>query len=148
MRALLLALTLPLLAHAADERRPDHTANASPLPTTVVIARHQLGSGTPGLIGLERATHMGDGIYHAPQYLPLYPTASVTWPRVIDVMCEPSNGLLVCDDYAWALGTGRPEYVFFRPRLRPAPQVIERVVTVPGPERTILVEVPRKPKGE
>lgn len=148
MRALLCALAFPLLAFAADEPRADRTSNASPLPTAVVIARHPLGSGLPGHIGLERATHMGDGIYHAPQYLPLYPTASVTWPRVVDVFCEQVSGLLVCEDYAWALGIGRPEYVFFRPRLKPAPQVVERVVTVPGPERTILVEVPPKPKGE
>ena len=148
-----LLLVIPSLALANDVR-PDRELNV-PIPAgSVVIIRSQLGSGTPGVRGLEQASHMGEGIYHAPQYLAHYPTAGVIWPRVIDVQCEVSKNAFVCDDYAWLPGVGRGEYLFIRPHVKAQvvekviEKIVEKVVLVPGPERIVLVEVPAKKKGE
>jgi hypothetical protein len=124
-----------------------------PIPAgATVIVRQQLGSGTPGFVGLEPATSMGEGIYHAPQYLPSNPTAGSVWPRVVNVDCVKSpNGTYLCDGYNWLPGMGRGEYLYIRPTVKavPAPVVVEKTVPVPViVERKVFVEVPVKKKPE
>lgn len=114
----------------------------------VQIQRNEFGTGTPGAAqGFDKATPWTEGsdIYVVPQYLPGYPTAATIWPRVIDVDCEqtdarsPTN----CKGFNWLPEMGRAEYLMIRPRIvKPIivqPQIIER---------TIIREVPKKPKGE
>lgn len=97
---------------------------------------------------------MGEGIYHAPQFLPFYPTAGVLWPRVVEIECDQVDGRFLCSGYHWLPGMGRGEYLFVRPVLRepssaPTEQVIREVIReVPGPERIILREVEIKPKRQ
>jgi len=152
LAALLLAPVLALAnsnAQTTDAPRSDRTVN-TPIPAgAVVVVRHQLGSGTPGFIGLEPATHLGQGIYHAPQYMPQYPTAAVLWPRVIDVECQEEGKRFVCDGYNWIPALGRGEYLYIRPVVvAPVePVIVEKQVPVII-ERKILVEVPVKKKGE
>lgn len=136
-------------AETNEAPRPDRTVNV-PIPAgAVVVVRHQLGSGTPGFIGVEPATHLGEGIYHAPQYMPQYPTAAVLWPRVLDVQCQEEGKRFVCDGYNWIPALGRGEYLYIRPVV--AEPVEPVIVTKEVPviiERKILVEVPVKKKGE
>ena len=160
MKKLSVALLLaPLLAiantNAVNDGKPreDRTVN-TPIPAgATVVMRHQLGSGTPGFVGFEPATHMGEGIYHAPQYMPAYPTASPIWPRVIEVECEKQDNRFVCGGYDWLPALGRGEYLYIRPTMKEVvpPVIVERKVEVPVPvvvERKVYVEVPVKKKGE
>ena len=162
MKKLSVALLLaPLLAIAntnavtEDKPRADRTVN-TPIPAgATVVMRHQLGSGTPGFVGFEPATHLGEGIYHAPQYMPMYPTAAVLWPRVIEVECEREGGRFVCGGYDWLPALGRGEYLYIRPTVKEpvAPTVVEKIVPVPVVkeriiERRVYVEVENKKKGE
>lgn len=156
MKKLIVALLLaPALAAAntnaetTDGPRADRSAN-TPIPAgATVILRQQLGSGTPGFIGFEPATHLGEGIYHAPQYMPMYPTAAVLWPRVVDVECEKTERAFVCDGYNWLPAFGRGEYLYIRPTMKAPPVVVEKTVPVPViVERKVLVEVPVKKKSE
>lgn len=128
------------------EARADKTVNV-PIPAgSTVIVRQSLGSGTPGFTGYEPATHMGEGIWHAPQYLPTFPTAGTIWPRVVDVECEKApNGTFVCAGYNWSPEMGRGEYLYIRPYAKAAPVVIEKLVPVPTP---FPVYVEKKPKKE
>lgn len=156
MKKLLSALVLvPVLAVASQVKG----AQREPVPPgSMVVLRHHLGSGIPGLTGLEPASHVGDGVYHVPQLLPFYPTAGVLWPRVVVVECEKVTDRFVCDGYHWSPSIGRGEYLFIRPVLKERapptpPQVVREVVRevtreVPGPERIVLKEVPVKPKKE
>lgn len=85
-------------------------------PAAVEIERHRLGSGEPGLQGFENATLVINDLYHAPQYLPGYPTAAAIWARVVNVACvRVEAGGLRCNGYNWQPGLGRGEYLFFRP---------------------------------
>lgn len=143
---LLLALSVPVFGSSntavfGTETADKYKNTEVPASATVVL-RQQLGSGAQGYIGLERATHMGDGIYHAPQYLAGHPTAGTIWPRVITVGCDVINQMWVCDSYDWAPSMGRGEYIYIKPvaKVKPEPHVI----VVPGPERVILQEVPVK----
>ena len=161
MKKLIVALLLAPLAALAQSNegtptqpRKDAGANI-PIPAgATIIMRLPGGSGTPGFSGFEPATHMGEGIYHAPQYLPQFPTAATLWPRVIDVLCEKqTNNSYVCDGYNWIPAFGRGEYLYIRPQVKAqpvAPRVVEKIITVPapGPERIILKEVPIKKKAE
>lgn len=158
MKNLLIALMLAPLAAFAQNAvtegapREDKTVNA-PLPAgATVIVRQQLGSGTPGFTGFEPATSMGEGIYHAPQYLPAYPTASALWPRVVDVECVKSpNGTFLCDGYNWLPAMGRGEYLYIRPfvKVKPAPVIYTEEKIVPViVERKVFIEVPVKKKKE
>lgn len=157
MRTLLAALlAAPALAMAltngetTGEQRRDVLTNA-PIPAgAVVIIRHQLGSGAPGFVGKEHATHMGDGIYHAPQFLPSYPTAGAIWPRIIEVECEVGDkaNTVVCDGYNWMPAYGRGEYLMIRPTMKKPVDVRRDLVVIPGPERVVIKEVPPKPKRE
>lgn len=81
----------------------------------VGILRNEYGSGTPGVQGLENATPMGNDLYHAPQYMPSYPTAATIWPRVVDVPCVKTVKGLQCQGYEWQPKLGRAEYLYFRP---------------------------------
>ena len=118
----------------------------------VGIMRNELGSGTPGAKGLENAVQWGNDIYHAPQYMPGYPTAAILYPRVVDVECSREVTGLACKGYNWLPELGRGEYLMFRPvvKVEPDPKVITQLIIkeVPGPVREVLVEVPAKKKGE
>lgn len=54
----------------------------------VNVGRVENGSGQPNLKGYEGATKWDNNIYHAPQYMPGYPTAATLFPRVIEVKCS------------------------------------------------------------
>jgi hypothetical protein len=121
---------------------------------TVSVKREQLGSGTPGLVGLENATRWDNNIFHAPQYLPGYPTAASLWARVVEVPCEKAGDRLECKGYNWLPEMGRGEYLMIKPVIveKQKPIVITNTIVkeVPGPERIreVYVEVPVKKKGE
>lgn len=119
------------------------------------IERSALGSGRPGTQGFEQAvpvleneSFFKNDIFHAPQYMPYYPTAAVIYPRVVDVKCVIDKNVAKCDSYNWKPDVGRAEYLFFTPVISEpeAPKVVEKIVYVPGP--VILKEVPIKPKKE
>ena len=74
-----------------------------------------LGSGTPGNDGVENAIPWDLDIYHAPQYMPGYPTASTIFPRAITVSCVESDNGLRCRGYNWLPEMGRAEYLMIRP---------------------------------
>ena len=144
--ALMATATQANLVVVANDSTP---VNGKPIN----VHRHTLGSGEQGVKGFEVASPVLENhIYHGPQYMPFYPTAAVIWPRVIEIDCfeESAHGLNKCKGYNWAPSMGRAEYLFVTPRyVKPAPPVIvEKIVTVPGPERIILKEVPVKPKKE
>lgn len=96
-------------------------ASAQPLTNMMVanmhvdIERSPLGSGVPMQTGFEEATLVYDDLFHAPQYLPGFPTAASIWPRVIDVRCVNEDGRIRCEGYNWLPMMGRGEYLFFRP---------------------------------
>lgn len=150
LTALLFASVGSFAQNAVTEgaARADNNVNV-PIPAgSTVIVRHALGSGTPGFTGFEPATHLGDGIWHAPQYMPTYPTAGNIWPRVMDVECEKSpNGTFMCAGYNWMPDMGRGEYLYIRPyvKAKAAPVVVEKLVPVPAP---YPVYVEKKPKKE
>lgn len=113
----------------------------------VGIEREVLGSGTPGKSGYEQALPvLENDIYHAPQYMAAYPTAATIWPRVVEVPCKNTGGVLKCQGYNWTPKMGRGEYLFFKTVIveEPKPMVLQ----VPGPERVIIREVPKKPVRE
>lgn len=87
----------------------------------VGIERTPLGSGEPGQGGYENATSVDNNVYHAPQYLPGFPTAAMLWPRVVRVRCRPAGDGLQCDGYPWAPWMGRAEYLYFTPVIAAAP---------------------------
>lgn len=122
------------------------SASAQPID----ITRENLGSGSPGAKGVEQAVVVNGDIYHAPQYLPGYPTAATLWPRIIEVPCTAKDGKLSCQGYNWSPKYGRGEYLFIRPVIQPEvapqpPQIIREITIKQVP---VLVEVPAKPKGE
>jgi len=117
----------------------------------IQLGRKQLGSGTPGTTGTETASSVGPGsdYYHAPQYMPGYPTAATIWPRAISVDCAGTT----CDGYRWSPKYGRGEYLFVVPsqRVAAAPVVTEKVVTVEKPVvviKEVIKEVEVKKKGQ
>jgi len=130
-----LILTLALVA-----------ATGSVLAQSVSVGREPLGSGQPGATGFENATKWDNNIFHAPQYMPGYPTAAVLYPRVIDVECVRATNGLNCKGYNWLPELGRGEYLMIRPVVKETPK--PTVVVVPGPVREVLVEVPAKAKKE
>ena len=158
---LIALMAVTLLATAAHAQNRNYTndpvlANASPIN----VGRHTLGSGTPGQYGYEVAIpilktaaysdSLAGTIYHEPHYMPHFPTAATIWPRVIEIKCTFDR---FCEGYNYSPAMGRGEYLFVTPRVVRAPLptppvIVERIVTVPGPERIILKEVPIKPKKE
>ena len=119
----------------------------------VTVKNEALGSGKPGDIDPEAAqpVDIREGIYHAPQYMPAYPTAAVLWARVIEVPCTKSAEGLKCDGYTWRPELGRGEYLFVKPVViespKPIVQVQEKIVPVVV-ERKVFIEVPEKRKKE
>jgi hypothetical protein len=114
----------------------------SVLAQQVNVSRESLGSGQPGASGVENATKWDNDIYHAPQYMPGYPTAAVLYPRIVDVQCTKSSTGLNCKGYNWTPDMGRAEYLMIRttvvPEVKPvAPIVVTNTVT-------IIKEVPVK----
>lgn len=110
----------------------------------VTVENRQLGSGTPGEKNAEQTTIVND-MRHGPQYLPGYPTAATIWPRVVDVPCDRVGNDLICDGFNWSPSMGPGEYLYINPVMRPAPQVVEKVVPVPVPvEKIVIKEVPAK----
>ena len=79
------------------------------------IDRTPLGSGTPGNDGVENAVQWDLDIYHAPQYMPGYPTASTIFPRTITVSCVENENGIRCKGYNWLPEMGRAEYLMIRP---------------------------------
>lgn len=76
------------------------------------IQRTPYGSGQPNAMGLENAQSVADfSVWHAPQYMPGYPTAATIWPRVVMVHCNAG----VCDGYFITPNMGPGEYLFFKP---------------------------------
>lgn len=64
----------------------------------------------------ETATPVADGLFHAPQYMPGYPTAAVIFPRVVEVPCyQVQPDALRCKGYYVTPAEGRGEYLFFHP---------------------------------
>lgn len=117
----------------------------------VVIKNEVLGSGQPGLTSAESATAVDirEGIFHAPQYMPSYPTAAVIWARVIEVPCVKATVGIKCDGYTWRPEYGRAEYLFIKPvmvTIAP-PTVITNTVIKEVPV-VVLKEVPAKKKNE
>lgn len=80
----------------------------------VAIERRSFGSGQPHAPGYENAVLVENNIYHAPQYLPGYPTAASIWARVIDVACRRDADAVRCTGYNWSPSLGRGEYLYFR----------------------------------
>lgn len=121
----------------------------SAMAQTVEVGREALGSGTPGAQGFENATKWGNDIYHAPQYMPGFPTAATLWPRVIDVQCTKVGNVLNCDGYHWLPELGRGEYLMIRPivKVDQKPQVVTKTIIKEVPV-VVLKEVPVKKKGE
>ena len=121
----------------------------------VEVVRNELGSGTPGVQGFESAIKVGqDSEYlHAPQYMPMHPTAATIWPRVVEVPCTKSGNVLKCEGYNWQPKLGRGEYLFIKPIVivPQQPIVVTNTVIKEVPvikEVIILKEVPIKPKRE
>ncbi len=107
--ALLLGMCLAMAARAAPSLRE------APPPMQRIqmqIERMYLGSGLQNAPGVENAQPVGNfGVWHAPQYMPGYPTAATIWPRVVNVRCMDH----VCAGYVITPEMGRGEYLFFRP---------------------------------
>lgn len=112
----------------------------------IQLERRQLGSGTPAEVttfGNETAKSVGDGMYHAPQYLPGHPTAATIFPRTVQVPCTKGSEQLECSGYNWAPEMGRGEYLFVIPKMVEPPKqtVIREQVPVIVRERVpVIVE--------
>ncbi|MBO9676695.1 MAG: hypothetical protein J7556_00590 [Acidovorax sp.] len=99
---------LLLLAASAASQAATAPANAADL----MIERVPFGSGMQNAAGPENAQPVADfGVWHAPQYMPGYPTAATIWPRVVLVQCKGGT----CDGYAITPNMGSGEYLFFKP---------------------------------
>lgn len=121
-------------------------ASTAAFAQNVGIGRVDLGSGVPGQGGHERAQQvLENDIYHAPQYMPGFPTAATIWPRVVEVPCTKLGDTLKCQGYGWQPKYGRGEYLFFKVVLKePVPTVlVEKLVPVPQPY-PVYVEVQKK----
>jgi hypothetical protein len=138
MKKVIVAVALMVLAGAAMAQ--------------VSVGRQEFGSGTPGSTGTEGAVQWdGSNIYHAPQYMPGYPTAATIFPRVVNLDCVKSATGLVCNGYNWLPELGRGEYLMFRPVVREAakPVVVTKEVIKEVPV-VVIKEVPvtKKKIGE
>ena len=117
----------------------------------VAVSREESGSGTPGAIGYENALKWDNDIFHAPQYMPGYPTAAIIYPRVVEVECVHAGSVVHCKGYNWLPELGRGEYLMIRPVMKanPHPTVVTNTIVKEVPVvREVIVEVPAKKKGE
>ena len=101
----------------------------------VNVSRETLGSGQPNSTGIENATKWDNDIYHAPQYMPGYPTAAVLYPRIVDVRCTKDENVINCKGYNWIPDMGRGEYLMIRTNIVPevnpvAPIIVTNTVTI------------------
>lgn len=110
----------------------------SVLAQEVTITREALGSGQVNSTGVENATKWDNDIYHAPQYMPGYPTAATIFPRVVDVQCSKSTTGLKCKGYNWTPELGRGEYLMIHPVVVSDP-VPPQVIVV---SQTVIKELP------
>lgn len=117
------------------------------LAQQVSVARNDLGSGSPGQYGSENATRWDNDIFHAPQYMPGFPTAATLWPRIVDVPCVKVGADLNCDGYHWTPDMGRGEYLMFRPVVKDVPAPVTNTIIREVPV-IVLKEVPAKKKAE
>jgi hypothetical protein len=146
-----IALLLAAAVVGAHAQQPvKNTGNGQvEFQSELPVIRNQLGNGTPApmiTVGVESARYVDDNYYHTPQYMPMYPTAAVIWPRVIELECERDKNGVLCEGYHWLPEMGRGEYLFVVPKFKaPSQSVIvrETIREVPYP---VLVE--RKKKKE
>ena len=124
MRKLILSAALIVLAGSAMAQ--------------VGVHRVENGSGEPNATGIENADKWDQGVYHAPQYMPGYPTAATIWPRVVDVPCTKVGDKVICNGYNWTPDMGRGEYLMIHPMIAEPtkPIVVTNTVT-----NTIVKEV-------
>lgn len=113
------------------------------------IQRSHYGSGhLDNLPGVENSFQVVPGVFHAPQYLPYWPTAQSLWARVVDVDCELGKP---CTGYSYLPEYGRAEYLFYRPKYRTPPTLeppkVEVTCVAPEP-RVVLVETQCKKKNQ
>ena len=101
---------VPACAQDVGAWMPRNAGTALAVPP-VSIERKLFGSGQPHAPGYENAVLVVNDVYHAPQYLPGYPTSATIWPRVVVIQC--ANEL--CSGYEVTPELGRGEYLFFRP---------------------------------
>lgn len=142
----LLSLAAPhgLQAQDVGGWLPLNVATAVPGPP-VSIERRLFGSGQPQAPGHENATLVQNDVYHAPQYMPGYPTAASIWARVIDVPCRRDADALRCSGYNWSPALGRGEYLYFRAVLVAAAAPAAAVEEPPPRVRAPAVEVEPPP---
>lgn len=137
--ALVVATGSPAFAQApstiAPVAEPRTPADAGVL-SNVKIGRVLLGSGEPGAppSTLENATQVYNNLFHAPQYMPFFPTAATIWPRVIEVPCRMAGPDLVCERYYWRPEYGRGEYLFFSPVVLSGAPAGTAPNAAPGPQ--------------
>jgi hypothetical protein len=105
---------------------------SSALSQSVNIGREAQGSGQPGIGGFENATRWDNDIFHAPQYMPGYPTASILYPRIVDVECIRLPNGLNCKGYNWMPEMGRGEYLMVRPIIKESPKPVVIIKEIPG----------------
>jgi hypothetical protein len=115
----------------------------------ITLDNAPLGSGQVGKHGKQNAESVGHGMYHAPQYMPGYPTAATIWPRAFEIPCDTTTD---CSGYNWLPSLGRAEYLFVIPRVKQdaplvPPVVIREEIAVPFVvEREVIREVIREVK--
>ncbi|MFL6695252.1 MAG: hypothetical protein ACJ8GO_20070, partial [Ramlibacter sp.] len=120
-----------------DAQRPKNAVLGAGPDANVRIGRVLLGSGEPGGGpggAYENATQVFNNLFHAPQYMPFFPTAATIWPRVIEVPCRQSGADLVCDRYYWRPEYGRGEYLFFTPVVQSAAASGAPATAPPAPQ--------------
>jgi hypothetical protein len=131
MKTLLFLVAVTMLGVSAHAQSSD-----------LAVEKRVMGSGSQNIGGplsprFENAKEVGNyGVYHAPQYMPGYPTAAPIWARVVEVRCRARN----CDGYNWSPDMGRGEYLFIRP-VAATPTMMSERVMVPGPERVIIKNI-------
>jgi len=135
------ALVLLALAFSASAQTPN-----------VTVERKALGLSMNSKVENAKVVDnsgLENDILHGTQYMPGFPTAATIWPRVVAVPCVKADEGLKCEGYRWSPALGRGEYLFITPQVveRPAPPP-PVIVTVPGPERIVLKEVPVKKQRE
>ena len=138
----LLCTLLPVHANAADG-----TSNMS-----IEIERRHFGSGTPApyaVNGADEALPVADGLYHAPNYMPGFPTAATIWPREMPVNCEhdTDSEKISCDGYQVLPAVGRGEYLFIRPVVKVSHQEPPPPPPPPRPEPKLVPVTKKKPLG-
>lgn len=95
---------------------------------SVQIERKVLGSGQPGKSGYENAVPLGNGTFHAPQYMPGFPTAATIYPRAVQVQCIEVGSKLACEGYHWLPEMGRGEYLEIVPKIAIRPVAAKPIV--------------------